>query len=155
MQRLQEAASIPAKQHLAGGLRTQHLAALGPHAAVRDALQHLGHPQSRRHRPLGRHGYGTTGNVSVRSGPQKGGNGRGGENGGRAVALASIGGRALCPSVGWSPASGGRRLEWSWDVLTFLVHVPRASLATATARSLQGRARLRGRDYRPISSLLL
>lgn len=53
MQRLQEAASVPAEQHLAGGLRTQHLPALGPHAAAGDGFQRLGHPQRRGHGPRG------------------------------------------------------------------------------------------------------
>jgi hypothetical protein len=55
VQRLQEAASIPAEQHLAGGLRAQNLSPLRPHAAAQDVFQHLGHLQRRQHRSCGSH----------------------------------------------------------------------------------------------------
>lgn len=55
MKRRQEAASVPAEQHLAGGLRAQDLPALGPHAAAQDGFQRLRDLQRRLHRLFGSH----------------------------------------------------------------------------------------------------
>lgn len=96
MKRRQKAASVPAEQHLAGGLRTQDLPALGPHAAAHDGFQRLRDLQRRLHRPSRSHSPSGRGGLFAEAlggleGAGRGlaGSGKGGENAGNRGSSAS------------------------------------------------------------------